>query len=396
MTGGTLSEEERSALLAGLEDVTPPSTAPADRTPRAFALGNEAFRPTARLAGLERMGERLGQRIRTVVEPFARTRVQVHSEPLETLRFEEWRSALPNFTSLSLYRLRPLKAGMLLAIEPEFVGWLVDAFYGGGGAPTKPKSREFTPTEERLLGRLADGVVDELVKVWSEVAVLTPALAARETNATYASLVRADEAVVLQRFTITPAQGQATTIAIVYPLGALRPYEALLAAKVHDEGGAAGDTAWRARLAEALESVRLPVRSVLARPELSLSQLVALKPGDVIPITLNPKVPLIVANRRIATGTIGEQEGRAALMIDQVERVMRGSTTATRRRCRARAITSCWRIFRCACRWRWAAPRCACPNCSTFPKAAWWSWTGRRANCSTSWSTARWWPRARW
>jgi flagellar motor switch protein FliN/FliY len=38
----------------------------------------------------------------------------------------------------------------------------------------------------------------------------------------------------------------------------------------------------------ALENVRLPVRSVLARPELSVAQLMALKPGDVIPITLAP------------------------------------------------------------------------------------------------------------
>ncbi len=320
---------EGLALGAELEDVTPPAGARRataqdanDRTPRSFALGNEAFRPTARLAGLERMGERLAQRVRSVVEPFARTRTQVVADPLETLRFEEWRNALPEFTSLSLYRMKPLKSGVLLAIEPAFVTWLVDAFYGGGGTPAKARSPEFTPTEDRLLGRLADGVVEQLVEVWSEVAALTPALASRETNAAYASLVRADEAVVLQRLTITPAQGHATVIAILYPLGALRPYEALLAAKVHDEGGA-GDSEWRARLAAALDGVRLPVRSVLARPELSLSQLVALKPGDVIPITLNPKVPLIVANRRIATGTIGEQEGRAALMIDHVERVLR-------------------------------------------------------------------------
>jgi flagellar motor switch protein FliM len=320
--GASLSRDEMSALRAGLEDVTPRGERPA-REPRPFALGNEAFRPTARLAGLERMGERLAQRIRTVVEPFARARTQVTPEALETLRFEEWRSSLPGFTSLSLYRLRPLKSGMLLAIEPEFVTGLVDAFYGGGGSPAKLKMREFTPTEERLLGRLADGIVEMLVEVWSEVAVLTPALASRETNAAYASLVRVDEAVVLQRFTITPTGGQPTTVSILYPLGALRPYETLLAAKVHDEGSTAGDAEWRFRLAEALENVRLPVRSVLARPELSLSQLVALKPGDVIPITLSPKVPLIVANRRIATGTIGEQDGRAALMIDHVERVMR-------------------------------------------------------------------------
>lgn len=320
---GNLTGEEVEALMTGLQDAAAARPREArDREAKPFSLGNEAFRSTARLAGLERMGERLAQRIRGVIEPFARVRTQVTAEPIDTLRFEAWRSSLPGFTSLSLYRLRPLKGGMLLAIEPEFVAWLVDAFYGGGGAPAKPRTREFTPGEERLLGRLADGIVEQLVEVWGEVASLTPALAARETNAAYASLVRADEAVVVQRFAVAPAQGKATTILIVYPLGALRPYEALLAAKVHDDGGS-GDVEWRSRLAEALENVRLPVRSVLARPELSLSQLVALKPGDVIPITLAPRVPLIVADRRIAMGTIGEQEGRAALMIDHVERVLR-------------------------------------------------------------------------
>ena len=49
-----------------------------------------------------------------------------------------------------------------------------------------------------------------------------------------------------------------------------------------------------------------------------MSQLMQLKPGDVIPITLPAKAPLIVADRRLAFGTIGEREGKAALMIEQV------------------------------------------------------------------------------
>jgi flagellar motor switch protein FliM len=40
----------------------------------------------------------------------------------------------------------------------------------------------------------------------------------------------------------------------------------------------------------------------------------------VIPITLSQTVPLLVGNRRFAEGTIGEQDGRAAMMIESLNK----------------------------------------------------------------------------
>lgn len=313
--GSDLTGEEVLALMEELGDAG--GDAPASTEVRPFTLGQETFLPAPRLTGLERMGERLARRLRTMIEPYARNRTQVTAEPIETRRFEDWRAELPDFTSLSLYRLRPLKGGMLIALDPTFIANLVDAFYGGNGLGTTAKTGEFTASEERLLARLTEGLIELLVELWGEVIPLAPALASRETNAAYASLVRPDEAVVIQRFRVAPGAARASTISILYPLGTLRPIEAELAAKVHDDSGEV-DSEWRYRLAGALENVRLPVRSVLARPELSVAQLMALKPGDVIPITLSPTVPLLVGARAVAEGTIGEQDGRAALMIQNV------------------------------------------------------------------------------
>ncbi len=317
-----LAETDPAMLDAPLADA---------REVRPYALGDETLRPPARLAGLERIGERMARRLRAIIEPLARAKPAVEAEAAETLRFELWRNALPDFTSLSLYRMRPLKGGLLIALEPAFVSRLVDAFYGGSGAGAMPagRAKEFTPAEERLLGRLTDALADVLVEVWAEVVPLVPALAGRETNASYASLVRADELVVVQRFSIAAGQLPPTTIDIVYPLVALRPYEAQLSAKVHAEPGIA-DGEFSYRMARALADVRLPVRSVLARPTLSVNELLALKPGDVIPITLPPRVPLIVANRRLAEGTIGEQEGRAALRVELVDGEGSGTGDAKR------------------------------------------------------------------
>jgi flagellar motor switch protein FliM len=289
--------------------------------PVPFALGSEALRPGARLAGLDRVGERLARRLRDVLEPFVRVKPKVEAEASLTSRFETWRDALPEFTSLSLYRLRPMKGGMLIAVAPEYVTRLVDAFYGGTGAgPSLAASRnkrEFTPAEERLLARLTDAITGAVVEIWHDIVVLEPSLASRETNSGYASLVRGDESVVVQRFSVAGGGPGATTIDLVFPLSAMRAHEAQLHAKIHAEAGPV-DSEFRYRMARALENVSFPVRSVIARPTLSVQELMALKVGDVIPITLSPRVPLIVGNRRLAEGTIGEQEGRAAFQIETI------------------------------------------------------------------------------
>lgn len=311
-----LSGEEVSALMQELDDA---GVMAVETAAQPFQFGRESARPAPRLAGLERMGERFARRLRTVVEPMARTKAQVNAESAEVRRFDDWRADLPDFTSLSLYRLRPLKGNMLIAIEPGFISALVDAFYGGTGTPLPHKGFELSAGEERLLGRLTEALIEILVDVWAEIAPLAPVLASRETNAAYASLVRPEEMVVIQRFTVTPGAMKPGAISILYPLATLRPIEAQLAVKVHDDHGPV-DGEWRSRLASALEQVRMPVRSVLARPEISVAQLMALKPGDVIPITLSPTAPLIVGTKVLARGSIGEQEGRAALMIEQVGR----------------------------------------------------------------------------
>src|SRR3546814_10123853 len=81
------------------------------------------------------------------------------SETIAIRRFESWRAEQPEFMSLSLYSLRPMKGGVLIAIEPDFINRLVDTFYGGSGAKRAGKQKEFTATEERLVGRLTESLI---------------------------------------------------------------------------------------------------------------------------------------------------------------------------------------------------------------------------------------------
>jgi flagellar motor switch protein FliM len=314
-----LAGEEVAALMAELGDSGLGIGGDTTTDVVSFALGAESLRPAQKLAGLDRISERLARQLRSAIEPYSRSKTQVSGDPIEHRRFEDWCADQRDFASLSLYRLRPLKGGMMIAMETEFITSLVDAFYGGRGQAAPHKRTEFTASEDRMIGRLTDMLIVQLKDAWADVLKLEPVLASRETNPAYVTIAKPQDSVVIQRFTLVPAQGRPGTVSFIYPQTTLRPIETQLSAKVHDDAGPL-DSEWRQRLAYAVEDVRLPVRSVLARPELTMAQLMTLKPGDVIPINLAPKVPLLVGSKRFAEGTIGEQEGRAALLVESVGR----------------------------------------------------------------------------
>lgn len=313
----SLSGDEVAALMAELGDTALGIGDEASSEVQPFALGAEDCRPAQRLAGLDRISERLARSLRNAIEPYSRCKTQVNADAIEHRRFEDWCADQRDFTSLSLYRLRPLKGNMMVAIEAEFITSLVDAFYGGRGQVPAHKKSEFTVSEERMLARLTEMLIEQLKDAWAEIMKLEPVLSSRETNPAYATVAKPTDSVIVQRFTLVPSQGRPGIVTFIYPQTTIRPIEPQLSVKVRDDAGPV-DSEWRQKLAFALEDVRLPVRSVLARPELTMAQLMNLKPGDVIPINLAPKVPLLVGSKRFAEGTIGEQEGRAALLVEAV------------------------------------------------------------------------------
>jgi flagellar motor switch protein FliM len=286
-------------------------------TPRAFTFGAEAFRPMSALPALDRMSERMARRVREAIGSFARAKPRVTVQPVSIRRFEKWVAEQPEFTSLSIYRFRPLKNGVLVAIEPRFVSELVNAVYGGTRTAGIRRPDEFTPTEEQLLARLADAIMGSVTEVWSEVIPVQSQLMSRETNTAYAGLVLQEEPVAIARFNVTPLEGEPTFVDLLYPVAALRTVEAELSAKVlADAGVSAGE--WHERMAAAVGQVRLNAHSVLARPTTTLSKLLALEPGDFIPVSLPKLAPLLVSGRVIGLGTLGEQNGQVALKIEKL------------------------------------------------------------------------------
>jgi flagellar motor switch protein FliM len=235
---------------------------------------------------------------------------------IRTMSFRDWKAGLPGTVAVARYRARGMKGGAMLSVPPALLATLVDIFYGGDGA-IDTKHVICGAAEQRLFDRIATAAGEAISLAWAEVQQLTLTLETTIFASEDLTFGKTDDTVVVHRFAIDDLHAGAPAAEIVYPLAALRGIAGL-----HGTVEAVDDVpdpAWRMRLSDAVMQSRLPVRTVIVRPTLPLSCLISLAPGDFIPVTLPARVPLTVAGRLLAHGTIGEANGRAAIMIDKIE-----------------------------------------------------------------------------
>jgi flagellar motor switch protein FliM len=284
-----------------------------------YAFGRTAAEPAAAAAigGLDKLGDRLAKKLRALIEPYCGSRPGVTAQAPDNTMFMMWDACVPGFVSLSLYRLLPIKGVVTLRIDASLVSQLVDRFYGGRGGAHAADRLEFTPTEMRLINRLSAQIMSALVDSWSDIGKLEPVLISRETGVAQAEILPADADVIVQSFEVDLGTKEKYLIEVVYPQDGLSAIEMPQGARRVEEP-AAKDPLWQAQLDRRVQQVRLPVKTVLARPNLKMSELMALKPGDVIPIHISRHLPLIVGDRVYAHGTVGEQDGVAAFMIEKL------------------------------------------------------------------------------
>ncbi|ANI78422.1 MULTISPECIES: flagellar motor switch protein FliM [Sphingobium] len=282
-----------------------------------YAFGRGESQTPQMLSGLDRLGEKLGRRLRALIEPISGVRPHVGVADARVLDFATWSADVPAFTSIGVYRIAPLKGQMLLRIDAAMISTLVDCFYGGLGNRPLPARGEFTPTEDRLISRISEGLIARLVDSWADILPLEPGLIIREAGIGFASAAQPGEQMVLQRFMLSIARDQEWPIDLLFPLSSLRAVEPLMGAKAPADEERT-DPIWQARVANRMRDIRLPARTVLARPNLSLADLMQLKAGDIIPVTISRSLPLIVGDRIVAHGSIGDQDGRAAFQIEKL------------------------------------------------------------------------------
>lgn len=287
---------------------------PRRRTPvpdaEAATLGAAPLNPFGDLHTLQHLSARLARGIRPIWERLLRRELRCAAEPLVVQRFADYRAERGD--ALAVWLPFAADAGSVRAfavLDGGTLLQLLDQFFGGTGAAPATLPTEFSPAALAMGRRIAEMLAAPLAQAWEPLTRMAFAAGTPETGAD----LDGEDAVILTRFTIDADGPAPLTLDLLYPVAPLKPHAPTLTGKVLDK--AEPDPVWRTQLTRAAMAVRFPVRSVLAEPVVSLQLLMDLKPGDVIPISIAPDVPVMVGADRLGHGTVGVSNGHAAIRL---------------------------------------------------------------------------------
>jgi flagellar motor switch protein FliM len=318
-----LSQDEIDALLHGVDggDIATETDEPVrDGVAREYDFNSQDRIVRGRLPTLEMINERLARNLRVSLFNMLRRQAEIAVGGVQMLKFAEYIHSLYVPTSLNLIKIQPLRGTALFVIDPKLVFIVVDNFFGGEGRfYNKIEGREFTPTEQRVIGMLLNQIFRDLQDAWHPVKQLEFEYQSSEVNPHLANIVSPTEVVVVSTFRID-LEGGGGDLHITFPYSMIEPIRDLLDAGVQSDV-ADVDARWIISLRDEIFEAKVDVKSNLIDMEMSLADVLKLKPGDIIPIDMPDMVVLEAEEIPLFRGIMGVSRGNTAVKI--AERVMR-------------------------------------------------------------------------
>lgn len=239
-------------------------------------------------------------------------------EPVEVKRYaqfmEPFASASP--VSYQIATLQPLRGSAVLVCEAPMVSALVDTLYGGGARlAARIEGREFSGTEQRVIQRLFTLACAAYNQAWTDIYALALTPQRIESHAQFVNIAGADEMVIATRVNLEIGNCSGS-IQLGLPYGALEPIREVLYGP-QQARSLAEDRRWLALLTREIQTAEITLVAELARPELSVGQLLSMKPGDFIPLDRPARVTASVDGTPVFACANGTHNGRYALRIEE-------------------------------------------------------------------------------
>lgn len=324
-----LDQDDIDALLNAVDDgdIASPTTDPRVYTRRRrpgeeFEIRDYDFKRPERISkdqmrALQTLHESFARNFGAYLSGFLRTIVEVRVAHAEQMTYAEFISGLPNPTSFNLIESDALEGQICLEVSPLIIYPIIDRLLGGSNQDLFIPQRPMTLIETRLIRTILERAMRALSEAWESVQRTNFTLGEMESNPQIMQIVPPNEVVVVIGFEIKMAS-RAGTMTLCIPFNVIEPViDSLSAQSWFLAGKDRGGPRWNEIISERLADAKLELQAVLATTSITLRELRALEPGDIITTEKRATEPAFLA----AGGNpkyrclIGQHKGRRAVRI---------------------------------------------------------------------------------
>lgn len=322
--GEVLSQSEIDNLLAALSsgdlDTEKLNNAD-DKKVKTYDFKRPAKFSKEHLRTLEIIYEHYGRLLSTSMPVYLRKNIQVSVTSSETVIFSEFSNSLSNPVILGVVNFQPLGGTILIELASQLGFAMIDRMLGGSGDPLE-KTRDFTEIEMTIIEKMMVVCMQLMREPWKNVVDINPMMERIETNSQFAQIIAPSDmiAIVTLNMKIGDVEG---FMNVCLPFFTLESVMDKLNTKFWYANMQERDAENFEEYVEALiKRVDVPVKAVLGKTSISVTDFVNLQRGDIIRLDteVEQDLTVYVGNIKKFTALPGTSREKNAVRITSVIR----------------------------------------------------------------------------
>ncbi|MGG5812154.1 flagellar motor switch protein FliM [Falsiroseomonas sp. CW058] len=272
-----------------------------------------------RLPMLEIVFDRLVRILSTTLRNFTSDNVEVSIDGISSLRFGDYLNSIPLPAMLAVFKAEEWDNYGLVVVDSSLIYAVVDVLLGGrrGTSAMRIEGRPYTTIERTLVERLIGVVLDDLSDAFAPLSKVRFRFERLEVNPRFAVISRNSNAAVLARLRVD-MENRGGEVQLLLPYATLEPVRELLLQQFMGEKFGR-DSIWEIHLAEELRQTGVALDVVLDEQTMSLADVLRLKVGDRVVLSVGPGAPVTLrcGDIPLFQGQVGRRNGRMAVKIDR-------------------------------------------------------------------------------
>jgi len=233
------------------------------------------------LRAIQMIHEAFARQLTTVMSTLIRSMVSAEVASVDQLAYEEFVNSLVQPTVIGTVEMHPFDGNILVELNPNLVFSVIDRMLGGKGE-FSGKIRELTDIEKTVTERVIMRMLELLEDSWSTVVDVRFRFESMESNPFFVQICPPRDMVllVILKLKVGEVEGM---MSICFPYFLVEPIvDKLSSQQWFASTSRKRDEDEREHIVKSLGNVRIPLSLELGHTVLSLADVYALEPGDVI------------------------------------------------------------------------------------------------------------------